>query len=530
MKFYQKTWFSWILILIIVIVFCLVSFANINDYGITWDEDLHHQTGAVNVGIFREDNTVEEIEGFSNLRYYGSFGDMIGHLFYETFTLKLGWLDEIASHHIHIILFGAVLLLSVFWLARKTHGLLAALFATGFLLLFPRFIAHSQVNMKDLPVAALFTLTILLFYLAVTKKKAWLFILAGVVLGLDFAIKVNALWIPIIMVPWFLFAYRDKIWLGLTKRKELDWSFWHGLKKWGWGLILSPIVAVAAAVLFWPWTWASPISRLFEVIQYLGTFQWEGKVWYQDLIFTVDQLPWHYAPLMLLFVTPVIILVLAGLGITISSKDFKTLKNKGGILYILWFALVFAVIFALDVGLYDGIRHFFIIVPAMALLAGVGTAWVYQKISKLSRKNWRLILYLLVSVILVISGAAIFRKMMTIHPYELYYYNKLIGGMGGAYHYVEVGYWGQEFREGVQWLNENAEPNARVALLPADKMGRRYLRDDLILVKETEDPDYVVHLTKTAFEPFKNYEPIYVLEVDGAPLLKIKKIENKDAQ
>jgi len=515
-----------VLILVAILaVFLIVSFSQINDYGVTWDEDLHYKTGEMNIDVFAGNGSIEDINNFSNLRYYGPFADMIGHSFYELFTQKLGWLDTVAGHHVHIILFAALMIGAVYWLAYKTHGQIAAIFATLFLIFFPRFIGHSQVNMKDLPVTAMLTLGLLVLYLAVTKKKAWLFVLGGVIFGLNFSIKVNAVWVPIILVTWFLFAYRDKIWQGLTRRRELGWSAKHGFKSWGWGLLVAPFAAAAAAVATWPWTWPSPISRMLEVVQYLGSFQWEGKIWYQDLIFTVDELPWHYAPVLLFYVTPILLMVFAALGLVLCLKSFITLKNRGEILYVVWFVLALGLVIALDIGLYDGIRHFFMVVPAMVLLGGVAVAWVYGLFKKIPAKSWRRFAYTVFTVVMVFFFGLIFRKMIQIHPYNLYYYNEVIGGMGGAYHYVEVGYWGQEFREGVEWLNEHAEEGARVAILPTDKMGRRYLRDDLILVKETQDPDYAIHVTKTAFEPFKDKEVIYIVEVDGAPLLKVKRVK-----
>jgi len=516
---------AFIILVLILAVFLTVSFLQIKDYGVTWDEDLHYRTGDMNVSVFSGEGSVSEIEEFSNLRYYGPFADMLGHLCYETFTNKLGWLDDVSGHHVHIILFAALLIGAVYWLAYKTHGQIAAVMSALFLVFFPRFIGHSQVNMKDLPVTAMLALAILIFYLAVTQKSAWLFVLGGLVLGLNFSIKVNAVWVPIILVTWFIFAYRDKIRQGLTRRRELGWSIKHGFKSWGWGLLLSPFVAVAAAVATWPWTWPSPVVRMLEVVQYLGSFQWEGKIWYQDKIFTVDELPWHYAPVMLFYVTPIILLVFGSIGLIISLRSFGNLKNKGEILYVVWFALALGLVVILDIGLYDGIRHFFMVVPAMVLLGAVAVSWIYKKLAKISAIGWRRFGQIFFSVILVIGFGLVFRKMVLIHPYELYYFNETIGGMGGAYHYVEVGYWGQEFREGVEWLNEYAEPGAKVAILPTDKMGRRYLRADLVSVKETDDPDYAINVTTTAFEPFKDKEVIHVVEVDGAPLLKVKKLE-----
>jgi hypothetical protein len=55
-------------------------------------------------------------------------------------------------------------------------------------------------------------------------------------------------------------------------------------------------------------------------------------------------------------------------------------------------------------------------------------------------------------------------------------------------------------------------------------MAREYLRPDLQVVSEKENPDYALHITKAGLEPFRDQPGVYTLVIDGAPLVKIKKI------
>ncbi|EKD49697.1 MAG: hypothetical protein ACD_63C00070G0015 [uncultured bacterium] len=520
--------FSVILIVVIVAVFCLVNFLNINDYGQTWDEDLHYRSGEQNRNIFQGESHIEEIELFGNMRFYGPLGDMIGDIFWELFTKRLGVLFFVPAHHIHLILFGAVTLMTVFFLARVTLGLRAAVFSAVFLMAFPRFIGDMQVNMKATPLVALFTLTIFLFYLAVKRRRAWLFLLSGITFGLAFAVGISVLFVLPILAVWFLLAFRERIWGFFKSFGENKRKVWSGFKQWGWGLLSLPFVAFGTAAAFWPWVWSNPIFRMLEAIREVGGYEWLGNVWYQGVVYKSVDLPWHYAPFMLFVVTPVIIIVFGGMGTFVACRNVKTLANDGSILYLVWFWLPLVLIVILHINVYDGIRHFVFIVPALALLAGMGADWLYRFIGeKTLIKTWRRWLYVVLTIVIVFFTGRVFYQMAVIHPYELYYFNDLIGGMRGAYRYVEVGYWGQEFKQGAEWVNGHIEEGAKIAVMPTPKMAENYLRPDIKLIRENEnDPNYVIYVTKAAYDPFKGGKVIYTLLVDGAPLLRVKEISN----
>ncbi len=527
MRFWQTKKFAFCLAALMVAIFLTVNFLNINDYGETWDESVHWRSGEINLDVFSGKAEINEIESNHNLKYYGPLADVLGQGSKIIFTDQLHWLNEVAAHHVHLIIFGAILLVSVFGLGYLTSGTLTAFLASVFLLLYPRFIGESQGNPKDLPVAALFALAIMFFVWAWQTKRWWQFILAGIILGLALAVRANALWVPLILFIWVIVSYRDRI-IAWFKVKDKKSQFGLQIKKWGWSLLAYPFVAFGSMLAFWPWLWPAPISRFWEAVTSVGAYEWIGLVKYQGILYKAPELPWHYAPIIFFWVTPILISVLGFIGLVLVIKQTKTLSNRAGSLYPIWLAVVFGSIILLGIGVYDGIRHFFLVAPALVLLAGIGGSglfhWLGRKFPASPQK--RRLAAVILSVIIASAGGAIFFKMMFIHPYQLYYFNELAGGMGGAAPYYEVGYWGIEMKEGAAWLNANAPTGARVAILPTDKMALPYLRPDLAVVKEKEDPDYCLYLTKANFEPFKEIEPVYILTVDGAPLLGIKQIKS----
>src|SRR3990167_523058 len=126
MLFYQTKKFAFCLSAALVMVFLVVNFININDYGETWDESVHWRNGEINAAVFAGRAPIEEIETNHNLKYYGPLADMIGQGSKIIFTDQLRWLGEVAARHVHLVIFGAILLVAVFGLGYLTGGPLTA--------------------------------------------------------------------------------------------------------------------------------------------------------------------------------------------------------------------------------------------------------------------------------------------------------------------------------------------------------------------------------------------------------------------
>src|SRR5581483_10060359 len=122
------------------------------------------------------------------------------------------------------------------------------------------------------------------------------------------------------------------------------------------------------------------------------------------------------------------------------------------------------------------------------------------------------------------------------------YFNPLIGGLKGAASQKFPDYantYGNPYLMGVKWLNEHAEQDAVIALVPGSgqNISRYQLRGDLdyepgkrsgynqageynILLYNYFDPTNALFRYKY-LDKFMN--PVYSLEVEGVPLLKIWK-------
>jgi hypothetical protein len=133
-------------------------------------------------------------------------------------------------------------------------------------------------------------------------------------------------------------------------------------------------------------------------------------------------------------------------------------------------------------------------------------------------------------------------SLARIHPYELSYYNVLVGGLPGA---VRIGferqYYDLIYVELVEWMNENLPSGARVTFLPNNK---EYLRnspwwfrdgrirgdlrfvdlaaaDVLVLTHERRWPEY-----PALAERYRAFPVLWQLETEGVPLLTVVRLHH----
>ena len=111
----------------------------------------------------------------------------------------------------------------------------------------------------------------------------------------------------------------------------------------------------------------------------------------------------------------------------------------------------------------DGVRHYILVFPAIALLGGYAGVEAGRVLSaravpgrRVSRRRAaaasRLALALLV------------RTIVALHPYEVVFFNRLAGGPQGAREKFELDYWGVSFKQAAAWMNANLPEGTRVLL------------------------------------------------------------------
>ncbi len=488
----------------IALLYFVVLLIQLPDYGITWDEPIQYSSGQAYTEYFSGKPLV--VGEISNIANYGPFMDIMGSYSYIILSKNLGLMDPISAHRVPTAFMAAIAVLVVYLFALRYYNLFIAIISALALACYPHFFAHAHFNVKDIPMAGMYTLVLVLWHEA-TLRKSWKWsIAAGVALGLAGATKFNAAFIPIVLVLWWLVAFRDKL--------KVDGKFVIPKR---WDIIAGFLVSIPVAVLAWPWLWFSTVEHVKGIIQTFSSVAKGFVVFYfgQGYSSGVD-VPWHYPFGYLYAVTPVILLILAVIGFIIAVYDTKTLKNRASVLVLLWF-LVATLKISFSGMVYDGIRQFFEVVPALALFAGMG-AWFCFRLSRSFTKN---ILsagksQAAFGIILLLLLWPTLSAMHRLHPYESSYYNGFIGGTQGAVGNLRVSYWGEPIKEGAEWLNKNAERNARINALEVPNLVLYYTRPDL-RVGMGDGGDYII--TLNAFPA----QALHTVYADGVPILNIYK-------
>ncbi len=442
---------------------------------------------------------------------------------------RLGWLDPFDGFHAVNLGFAALLILVFFRFLAGRLGLAVATAALGFLFTAPRIVCDLFANIKDFPLMALYTVTVVAFFTAYERGSLGGLLGCGVFWGLTLGTKANALFLPGIPLLLLLLAPTPAAWDG--RRRQLG----AGLLG---GLALGGLVMVAV----WPYLWADPLGRFLEHLRYIG--------------FREDAMrPESFAPVLqaILLTTPPMLLAGFALGLIPCIRQALA-RDRFALLLLAWIVVVLGRYLLPQAVNFDGVRHFLELFPAMATVAGWGVVWAARHLLRWLRPaaatHATAGLALVVVLTLLPSAWAVLRT----HPFQIAYWNVFAGGYGGAREQrlpQAADYWGMSYRLGLRWLNENAPQNALLAVPVIEHAVRLveplWLRSDITLLPivtpfspridprrleltraaAATQPLYVMFVDRMDWrnelmlDCLQFLQPEVVWELDGAPVLSI---------
>jgi hypothetical protein len=324
----------------------------------------------------------------------------------------------------------------------------------------------------------------LLWRLAKYKRTSDL-LLAVAAFAVAFNIKINSIFIPIVF--------------GLWQLKNLK-SYWRYF-------IFAPLAAFALWSLFWP----DPIAQLQHAYRTFGIGTNNIEVMLNGQWYCSGRnVPWYYPLWYLAITTPLPILLLFFFGL--ARRNF---------LLLLWLLIPLARYLAPSIGVIDGIRHFEEVLFPLASLAALGA----DRLLRLARSHLARL------GMIGIFGWLVW-NIIAYHPYQIVYFNELVGGAKGAFGRYDLDYWGTSQKAAVAWVNEHAPRGAKVHIVMAADVAGRYLREDLLENLNTygyDESDFVIFLNRQSFfyrffysyEYLLHHKPAETISVAGAPLVWI---------
>lgn len=534
-------WISKYAALVFFVILVITHLGIINDYGATWDFHFHFFGGGHLLGYSwqqLEARALPYVEPDPRNAWslpYGPLMSIPPVASFLYFYKILHLLPADSAYNLPIILWGIAGIAIVYFFLKEALSSRISILAALFLALTPRYFGDMHNNMKDIPSAVVFALNIWLLWRLVNRKRLIDLFLAVAAFAVAFNVKINSIYIPIVFIAWILVTRggvsirsiitalaAKNVWRKkdsdfddartsahrLARKKEnftttstlLPYIFWY--------IILAPI----AAYLLWWFFWPNPIAQLDHAYRTfaIGTNNIEvilNSKWYCS----GSTVPWYYPFWYLTITTPLPILILFFIGLIGLIRHIRPI----GILLSLWLFLPLTRYLFPNIGVIDGVRHFEEVLFPIAAIAAIGL----DRIRPIG-------LMRLISLICVFFlGFTLFLY----HPYQIAYFNELVGGARGAFGKYDLDYWGTSQKAAVEWVNTHAPQHATVHIVMAADVAGTYLRPDLLTNLNHlgyDQSDYVIVLNRQSFfyrffyiyEYLLVHKPVHTIEVAGAPL------------
>ncbi|MBN1945003.1 MAG: phospholipid carrier-dependent glycosyltransferase [Bradymonadales bacterium] len=369
-------------------------------------------------------------------------------------------------------------------------GALLAVAAIGFQ---PHFFFHGHLACFDAPMVALRFLVVYAYWKSL-HSRLWVW-LTGIFWGLALITKLNAFFIPLILLLHWIWAGRrefGRIGRGLGTRIKIP----RIPRAFVSMAVFGPIIFY----LGWPRHWFDTFNRIIWYFnRHLGHEHY--FVYYFGEALVRPPFPITYPLVMTLVTVPVGILLAAALGGIPLGGDWLRGKKGGsageplfdprGTGFLVALNLVFPIALIASPGtpVFGGTKHWMEAMPYLAVSSGLGGIWAFERLSH--RLRWgdrKVIRSLALALYLVVLITPMVHATLYIHPFGSSYYNELIGGVRGGADLDMLGqFWGDNTRIGLAYLDEIAPPNTRVFPHDANYDDMHYYREEGLLRRDIRD-------------------------------------------
>ena len=519
------------------------------DY-IGWFEELQKSWGA---GQLSQSFTQESVD-----RHWGynpehpALMKTLFALSHALFHRHLGWASEITAMRLPTAALSAWLVSMVYLFGRQLFGRGAGLIGAGALLLQPRFFFHAHMAAFDTAMAAMWFAVIWAYWRS-WGSRGWA-IACGVLWGLALATKLNAFFLPVVLVAhWALVSWRG---FGVSRREEGLALRWPAMP---WALVAMALLGPLIFYLHWPRIWFDT----FERVRWYMAFHLEHVHYFVryfgEPLYT-PPFPRSFPWVMTLVTVPATVLGAAAVGLrrwwvergvsgrlgqwarALRARELPAPSaDARGTGLLLALATLFPIwlIGRPETPIFGGVKHWLPANPYVAMLAGAGAAWAgAQAVAWWERRRgerapWARAGALALAAGLVWGPAA--GELAGNHPDGTAYYNEVIGShRGAADREMMRQFWGYASRQGLDWLNANAPKGARVwthnttqwawqdyeraGLAREDLRASSMHASDLALFHHQAA---FVHKRQELWRTYGVRAPVWVYARDGVPILSI---------
>ncbi len=445
---------------VLLAVLVLLVFATYDSYAISNDEQVQQHYGELIVAYYASGFTDQALFHFDNLYLYGGLFDVLAVLIQHL----IPFVDPYHLRHVLCALIGIAGIGAVWATARLVAGQRAGAIAAFALAACGPWYGSMFNHTKDIPfAAAMMGATYFLLRAARDLPRprlrdvVWFGILLGAALGMRV--------LGLLMVSYAGLAMVMRIpQLRAGPMRDRLSVFAHSVIALAPAFLIGYVIMIAA----WPWSALAPLNPLRGLIDF-GDFHYQIHTLLNGHVYEMDKVPRLYVPIYLLIKLPLLMLAGAATALLLVFWPGRTARGASDRRIetaLLVFIAVFPVICeVVDRGpAFTGLRHFLFVVPAFAVLAGIGFDWLVNEFAARTRA-------LAAGALTAIAGVLIWNAVILVqlHPYQYLYYNPLVGGLESAARLYVTDYWVNIMPEAVDDLE------TYIATLDATDPGRNYL-------------------------------------------------------
>ncbi|HEY6997581.1 MAG TPA: glycosyltransferase family 39 protein [Candidatus Binatia bacterium] len=500
------------------------------DYGVVWDEPAYFHASDLHIEWLKKSvqepngslSALLDDKGITEAWHWNPYNvphpplsrilSGLTHLFLHPF------LDKFTSYRVAPALFFAALVTVTYLWLKELFGELAGIFSALTILLMPNLFAFAHMAVTDLPLASLWFLTTYAFWKGI---KNWLWsILLGVVWGLALATKFPAVLIPIPVVLWAQIFQRNRYSNNIFAM-----------------LFVAPLIMLAMQPYLWHNTGVRVLEFLYEGISRGNRPDTNFGVAFFGSTLLSSELPWYYSFFIVGVTTPEPFILLALIGIL--SIAWRSEQRAALMLFLVSGMFVMSLGLLPGAVLHDGVRQLVSALPFMAALAAAGFHSVFSLLVQLGSQHLQLARLNVGKVKIAVFLLPLFclsplLDLYLSHPFQLSYYNRLVGGPPGAYHVgLETSYFMEAFTpKFLRMLNQKLPPNAIINASWANFMFRFYqremrLREDIQITDGQAFQFYILLNRRSALGPREKrlmdspVVPFLSMDLAAVPLVSV---------
>jgi hypothetical protein len=449
------------------------------------------------------------------------------------------------------------------------------LLGSVFLVLSPRIFADSFYNPKDLPFLSAFIIAVFTLQRYLKNKNASFALFHGLATGFAAGIRIIGILIPFFTILLFtldivagkninnknmlsknVFSQKQNRDPGnmpqdrgqgqeeLDKQQDTE-NIQQGLGNLqqypgkqetfnqAKSLLVYLFVSITVFLFFMHSLYPKPLGNFMSDFPYdTPNFLYLGQY-----ISSIDP-PWHYLPVNILIMTPILYSLLFFTGMAYFFSGFKKRvaifypENKYIAIAILWFFMPILAAILLHSNMYNGWRQMYFIYPALLILSLNGVRFLYNYFKdRLNSRRYYLV-SLILTLIFFINSVFFIQLMVRQHPYQYVYHNILAGkNLKEVKEKFILDYWGLSYKDGLEYiLKTDDRERIKVTEIGCGNETREYLLTEsdntkLVFVQNIDDAEYLLINYKSDDANLDLKNKVYSLIVNEGEILSVYKLK-----